>query len=733
MDGGGGSSCTPGQGCGEGGLCTSGGVCCAKNKACGALCCPGAEVCSFQQCVTPGDPCVDSSDCAVGSYCEHALDEMPDAGMADASCLGGAVFATGRCLPRPPDCAPGMEPGPNDPITCFTKCEYHPPAGVFEPVLKYSWGDPKAPMYKDAVMMTPVVIQLDDDTCDGVVNERDIPEIVFMSFPNGVYGAYGKLHAISIVNGQIVEKWSAYTGDPSSLDAGENIAAGNIDGVPGNEIVVCTYDERARAYDAQGKELWTSAPGHCFMPSLADLDQDGDVEVILESQILDGKTGATVSNLPLPLLDHPNRANIVPYDVDNDGKLDIVSAVKVMRPDGSTMIDTGLVGTFVAVGDLDKDGVAEIIGPDFVNHRLRVWHLDPSAPGGYKMIRSGIDINGTLSPTLCPPGSSGSMWGGGPPTVADFNGDGFPDVGLAGGIGYAAFDGKKLMDPNVADADTFIWLRQTLDCSSSSTGSSVFDFDGDGRAEVIYADEYKMHVYAGPDGSVLFETCNTDATLFEYPVVADVDNDGQADLVVVSNSYYPTYNCDDGSRTTGVRVYGDKNGNWVRTRRIWNEHAYHVTNVEEDGTIPKVEAPNFKNGRLNNYRQNVQPAGEFFAPDLVASVVPLCGGSYGLLARVRNIGEAAAPPGVNIGLYAGDPAAGGKPLPGSPLVTTKSLYPAESEELYLPLPNPPPGVVDGSVKIYVVVDDNAPPHAWHECHIDNNIASFSGVCDGGPK
>lgn len=728
-----GKACAPEKPCEDGELCTPNGTCCAKDKYCGGLCCSSFAACSFQKCVAPGPSCIDTSDCPVGSYCEHALGEVPDGGPVNPACQGGAVMATGKCLPKPDECAPGMEPGPNDPITCLTTCEFHPPAGAFEPVLKYAWGDPKAAEYKDSVMMTPVVIQLDDDTCDGIVDERDIPEIVFMTFNNGGYEFNGTLHAISVVNGAIVEKWSANAGMTSQNHPGVSIAAGNIDGVPGNEIVVCTVDGRARAYDAKGKEKWLSAPGHCFMPSLADLDQDGDVEIILESQILDGKTGATVGTLELPTLAHPNRANVVPYDVNGDGKLDIVSAVKVVRPDGSTIVDTGLVGTFVAVGDLDKDGVPEIIGPDFVNHTLRVWHLDPAAPNGYKMIRAGIDINGTLNPNLCPPGTSGTKWGGGPPTVADFNGDGFPDVALAGGIGYAVFDGKKLMDTNVTDANTFMWIRQTQDCSSSSTGSSVFDFEGDGKAEVIYADELKMHVYAGPDGAVLYETCNTNATLYEYPVVADVDNDGQADIVVVSNSHYPSFKCEDGTRTAGVRIFGDKNGNWVRTRRVWNEHAYHVTNIAEDGTIPTVESPNFKHPKLNNFRQNVQPSGEFFAPDLVASVFTICGGNYSIVARVRNIGEASVPPGVNIGFYLGDPAAGGTPIAGSPLKTTKELYPAEAEDLLLSLPKPPPGVLDGSVKIYVVVDDKSPPHAWHECRIENNVTSGSGVCDSGPK
>ena len=38
--------------------------------------------------------------------------------------------------------------------------------------------------------------------------------------------------------------------------------------------------------------------------------------------------------------------------------------------------------------------------------------------------------------------------------MGDFNGDTVPDVALAGGVGYAVFDGKKLMDGTTADAGT---------------------------------------------------------------------------------------------------------------------------------------------------------------------------------------------------------------------------------------------------------------------------------------
>ena len=105
--------------------------------------------------------------------------------------------------------------------------------------------------------------------------------------------------------------------------------------------------------------------------------------------------------------------------------------------------------------------------------------------------------------------------------------------------------------------------------------TSPFDFDGDGSAEVVYSDEIRLRVYKGSDGTVLWDTCNTTGTLVEYPLVADVDSDGHADIVAVSNNY-SSINC-GGTKQTGVRIFGDSMGNWVRTRRVWNQHTYHVT------------------------------------------------------------------------------------------------------------------------------------------------------------
>ena len=101
---------------------------------------------------------------------------------------------------------------------------------------------------------------------------------------------------------------------------------------------------------------------------------------------------------------------------------------------------------------------------------------------------------------------------------------------------------------------------------------------------------------------------------YEYPLIVDVDNDDSAEIVVTANNYRSRTRQDQ-----GLRVLRDQQSRWVRTRRIWNQHTYHVTNINEDGTIPLVEENNWQKPGLNNYRQNVQGDGIFNAPDLVVT------------------------------------------------------------------------------------------------------------------
>ena len=128
---------------------------------------------------------------------------------------------------------------------------------------------------------------------------------------------------------------------------------------------------------------------------------------------------------------------------------------------------------------------------------------------------------------------------GGPPTIADFDGDGRPEFATAAKSYYAVFD----LDCDVADfadqgcSDRGIrWRVENQDDSSNRTGSSVFDFQGDGRAEVVYSDECFVRVYDGTDGEVIFSQVRPSTTWYENPVIADVDGDVSAEIVVGINS-----------------------------------------------------------------------------------------------------------------------------------------------------------------------------------------------------
>jgi hypothetical protein len=164
----------------------------------------------------------------------------------------------------------------------------------------------------------------------------------------------------------------------------------------------------------------------------------------------------------------------------------------------------------------------------------------------------------------------------------------------------------------------------------------------------------------------------------------------------------------------------------VRTPPIWNEHAYHITNVTPDGTIPVHEPPNYEQPGLDDFRQNKQPGSEFAAPDGVVSVAAFCPGPSALVATVRNIGQAAIPAGVSIGFYEGKPT-------GTLLgyaTTTLVLYPAESQAVTLALTNPDAALTSGASPVYAVFDVGGAPHpSWTECRTDNNTSEpVSAAC-----
>jgi hypothetical protein len=219
-------------------------------------------------------------------------------------------------------------------------------------------------------------------------------------------------------------------------------------------------------------------------------------------------------------------------------------------------------------------------------------------------------------PTMGPP--PGGMEGGAP-TVADFDGDGRPEFATAAGYFFTVFDpdcraGGPPGGCASGRTDGVLWSRPSHDHSSAVTGSSVFDFNADGRAEVVYADECYLRVYDGRSGTVLFSAPRASGTAYENPVIADVDGDHRSEIVASLTDWACPQATDPLRPTTrfvnghGVVVYRDAMDLWADSRPVWNQHAYAVTNVGDRGEVPPPgpATPNWRTPGLNSFRANAQ-------------------------------------------------------------------------------------------------------------------------------
>jgi hypothetical protein len=174
----------------------------------------------------------------------------------------------------------------------------------------------------------------------------------------------------------------------------------------------------------------------------------------------------------------------------------------------------------------------------------------------------------------------------------------------------------------------------------------------------------------------------------------------------------------------GVEVWGDRRGRWVGARRIYNQHTYHITNVEEDGTIPSPESDSWT--VLNGYRQNLRQDGDVLAtPDLWGGRATWeCSGatSARITVNVQNWGLERVGAGARVALYRGRPSAGGvlleekrtttvlEPEGGSEIVTFDVTVSSMPTDFYAVLD--PPDEVEGGV-VGECREDNNEVLAWH--------------------
>jgi hypothetical protein len=612
--------------------------------------------------------------------------DLAAGGETDVSALiGDTVAFAGNLIysVADPSGAIGESDESNNTNDSGADCEFQPPPGTFDPVLEWSWTASQVmPDYLN-VMMTPGVIDLNDD---------DVPDVVFgaTSSRGGGLVEVGVLRALSGADGS--ELFTVT--DPSfRISTTSSVAVGDIDldGLP--EILACDASgARLIAFDHDGTFKWRSPVLETInwgASSIADLDGDGTPEIVIGRQVLDnngsvlwtgtGGRGSQGTVGPLSLV----------ADLDLNGSPEVVAGYTAYTASGGVLWQQGISDGYNAVGDFDDDPFAEVV----LVSGGSVWLLEHT--GAIKW-----------GPRSIPGGGAG-----GPPTIEDYDGDSEVEIGVAGASRYAVFETNGDLK----------WASVTQDRSSNRTGSSVFDFEGDGAAEVVYSDELTLRIYRGVDGAVLFQVPLSSCTWHEYPLVADVDADGNAEVVAVANN-----NCGLGNQR-GIYVYGDASDSWVATRGLWNQHTYHITNISDDGTIPASEPNNWQQPALNNYRtQGLTETSPLAAPDLTASLIGFdqgpCPDNVAITARIGNGGANVAAAGVDVAFYDGATLLG-------VVQTTTDLDPGEFEDVEFEVSAPFEGTV------CVVADDDGTGNGRvSECDETNNscCAAISAACNRPP-
>lgn len=727
---------------------------CPSKVRCGAgltECCEAGELCHGPSCAALGTGCVDDVDCPVGQYCESTQ---------------------GKCLPQ------------LDSVNCELRPKF---TDVTLDNPEWSWTDAD-------VISIPVVADLDGDGFNEVVvsttNRSKGP-----AFDGSI--EHGDIVILSGVDGS-VQVTLTEDGSNHGSSGRSTVAVADVDGDGAPDVIYAGrktanslaldnngdadysgHDSFIYAYSyKKGAYLWTAHTGtapntqdqkfvvHNGAITVANLDDDPQSEIVLGAVIID-HDGAVVwneNNRGEYFGAHKNYVGAIAAvaDIKTGGRPEIITGrdaweitgwqqgtggapatVTVSKLWDANVANAGITveDGYPAIADLDLDKTPEVV----LVAQGKLYVLE-SATGQLWCGRGSCANDGERTQPYVLPGSANVTGGqtnyGGPPTVADFDGDGRPEVGIADFSTYAMYDFNRTLsgtaetipatgtNPASGSIDPGAiftrWRAVTQDRSSSATGASVFDFQGDGAAEVVYADECSVYVYDGKTGSNLQQLPSSSATIHEYPLVVDVDNDKQTELIVVANQL------DNGTgqacprARSGVYVYGDRKERWVRTRSVWTQHTYHVTNADSQGNPPAAEVNNWDREELNNYRQNTQGYGVFDAPDLKVALsadLDECNeGFLKLVATVHNAGARGVAAGVEVNFFRGKNSSGEQI---DMRTTAAALLPGASTQLVVKIPAKKGQLLGDH---YVHVDGiGQTAGSIAECKEDNNADVLSDI------
>jgi hypothetical protein len=377
-------------------------------------------------------------------------------------------------------------------------------------------------------------------------------------------------------------------------------------------IVLMGQDRHLYAFNPSGSRLWksdvivtkptSSSHDYSSMLNIADFNGDGIPEVYTGNQIFSldgGKLLCSGGNNNKGILSPVTYGQYytVAADMDNDGKLELCAGTQIYKVNipaegkdsngcsmsviaGMELLGAKLPANAVKdgatqVADIDNDGIPEIIVISLSGSNAVAYVWKP-LPGNQSYLMGYYNFT-TIEQLYSIP------------MIGNIDTDIYPEIVF---IGTTSIMYALEYDP-AGSAGNQIKLQWTLSHhdGSACTGMSLFDFNLDGQNEIVYRDEEQLRIISGnysgggplPATNTLTAFTNvTSGTLREFPIIADVDNDGQAEIIVSGH--------ESGWEPYGyVRVFKTNGSPWAPARKVWNQYAYNAVNVNEDLTIPRVQ------------------------------------------------------------------------------------------------------------------------------------------------
>jgi hypothetical protein len=459
-----------------------------------------------------------------------------------------------------------------------------PLQAVAAPTLKWQYGGCATPPHycETGWYASPAVADLDGDGKAEVL-----------------WGGYDLL-ALNGEDGSV--QWSAANG--SRIWPG--IAVADLDGDGSPEIAVGRGGDQLTLYSATGAALWSRNPfgaGEVRTLAVEDLEQDDDMELIVGLAYGRGTRQVHV-------FEHTGAAR----------------PGWPARRDGEPGYGWGMYNENLAIGDMNGDGQKEIFAPTDTHYITALApngnQLPASPIYGAGKVWSQVGVHVDHAVDLRGYADCGSEhrpnFANAAPAIADLDGDGSLELIVPGDVYNCGVDdpeGDLYYLPWVLKADRTRWsggghdwtalpapepgsgpLTQDYSVIENAVVNAVpADLDGDGQLEILYPSyDGRLHAYwldKSQHGAWPFDVPGEGIRFASEPAVADLDNDGKAEVIVVS---WP----EKGGGRVGQLHILDHQGNQLHAVNLpapgsgasWNGGlgAPTIANIDDDGDLEVV-------------------------------------------------------------------------------------------------------------------------------------------------